>query len=53
MSRGSSGGKQVVQFANAEIAVEFVYSGQGEMKKVLPHKDYYCKLWLGGCPHSK
>ena len=42
----------MVQFANAEIAFEFVYSGQGEMKKFLSFKDYNCKLsWLGGNYH--
>ena len=38
----------MIQFADAEIAVEFVYSRQGEMKNFLSFKVYDCKLWLGG-----
>ena len=38
----------MIQFADAEIAVEFVYSRQGEMKNFSSFKDYDCKLWLGG-----
>ena len=48
MSRGSSVGQTSVTICNEEIAVEFVYSGQGEMKNFLSFKHYNSKLWLGG-----
>ena len=48
MSRGSSVGQTSITICNEEIAVEFVYSGQGEMKNFLSFKHYNCKLWLGG-----